>query len=225
MKLALQTVASAIVGFAFFALALFLPAGTWHYWQAWVFIAVFAVSTFIPTIYLAITDPAALQRRLRAGPTAETRPAQRIIMTATVGLVVAILVLSALDHRFGWSQVPFWLIVVGDVFVAVGLTAAQGVVVIANRFAGASITVESGQRLVTTGPYRMVRHPMYSSVLVMMVGMPLALDSFWALALVPPGLLLLATRIRDEERLLSDELAGYRDYAEKVRYRLVPRVW
>jgi protein-S-isoprenylcysteine O-methyltransferase Ste14 len=224
MKIGLQTIASMLIGMVFFGVALFLPAWTFHYWQAWVFIAVFIVTTIGPSIYLAVKDPAALQRRMHAGPTAETRPAQRIAISATVLSVVALLVVSALDHRFGWSSVPLAVIVLGNVLVGVGLLGAQ-LVVIQNSYASANITVEAGQELASTGLYGLVRHPMYVGVLVMMFGTPLALDSYWGLAVLIPGLLALAARIVDEEKLLTAELAGYDEYVQKVRYRLVPGVW
>jgi protein-S-isoprenylcysteine O-methyltransferase Ste14 len=208
----------------FFGLTLFLPAWTLHYWQAWVFIAVFVVTTSGPSIYLAVKDPAALQRRMHAGPTAETRPAQRIAISATVLAVVALLVVSALDHRFGWSSVPLAMITLGNVLVAVGLLVAQ-LVVVQNRYASATITVEADQELASTGLYGLVRHPMYVGDLVMMIGTPLALDSYWGLAVLIPGLLALAARIVDEEKMLSAELAGYDEYTQKVRYRLLPDVW
>ena len=224
MKIALQTLASAVFGVVFFAVALFVPAGTVAYWQGWTFIAVFLVTTILPSIYLAVRDPAALQRRMRAGPTAETRPLQRIVISATVVLVIAALVVSALDHRFGWSSVPPWAVAVGYVLVAVGLLLAQ-LVVVQNGYASANITVEEGQPLVSTGLYGMVRHPMYSGALVMMVGMPLALDSLWGLGVVAAAVPVLALRIADEEKMLRDELAGYAEYATRVRSRLVPGVW
>src|SRR4051812_22461372 len=158
MKLVLRTIITTSSGVLFFGFALFLPAWTLHYWQAWVFIAVFTVATIIPSGYLAANDPAALQRRLKAGPTAETRPVQRIVMTLTVLAVIALLVLSALDHRFGWSSVPVPVVVAGNVLVAAGLVVAQ-LVVIQNRYAAATITIESGQELVSTGWYGTVRHP------------------------------------------------------------------
>lgn len=224
MKIALQTLASAVFGVVFFAVALFVPAGTVAYWQGWTFIAVFLVTTILPSIYLAVRDPAALQRRMRAGPTAETRPLQRIVISATVVLVISALVVSALDHRFGWSSVPPWAVAVGYVLVAVGLLLAQ-LVVVQNGYASANITVEEGQPLVSTGLYGVVRHPMYSGALVMMVGMPLALDSLWGLGVVAAAVPVLALRIADEEKMLRDELAGYAEYATRVRSRLVPGVW
>ena len=160
MKVAVQLLLSAVFGLAFFGVALFVPAGTLNYWQAWVFIAVFILATLVPNVYLAVKDPAALQRRMHAGPTAETRPVQRIIILGTVILVVLLLVVSALDHRFGWSTVPLVVIVAGDVLVAVGLIIAE-LVVVQNSYAAATITVESGQPLVSSGLYGLVRHPMY----------------------------------------------------------------
>jgi protein-S-isoprenylcysteine O-methyltransferase Ste14 len=224
MRIILQMIASTAIGLLFFGLALFPPAGTLHYWQAWVFIAVFTVSTMIPSLYLAVNDPAALKRRLKAGPTAETRPVQRVVITATVLLVVALLVLSALDHRFGWSSVPVPVVVAGDVLVAVGLLIAQFVVV-QNGYAAATITVEADQKLVSTGVYGLVRHPMYFGALIMMVGTPLALDSYWGLVVLVPAGAALAVRILDEEKLMTAELAGYADYTRRVRYRLLPGVW
>lgn len=208
----------------FFGVALFVPAGTVDYWQAWVFIAVFLTATMVPSAYLAVRNPAALARRMKAGPTAETRPTQRIIMSATVLLVIAALVVSALDHRFGWSSVPLWLIVAGDVLVVGGLVLSQ-LVVVQNSYAAATITVEADQPLVSTGLYGVVRHPMYLGALIMMVGMPPALDSLWGLAVVAVALPVLAARILDEERMLRQELPGYPEYASRVRKRLVPGVW
>jgi protein-S-isoprenylcysteine O-methyltransferase Ste14 len=182
------------------------------------------VSTLGPSLYIALKYPEALQRRLRGGPTAETRPAQRIAITAVVGSVVALLVVSALDHRFGWSTVPLPVTVAGYVLVFAGLTFAQ-VVIIQNNYAAANITVERDQTLVSTGLYGLVRHPMYTGTLIMMLGTPLALDSFWGLLALIPGAAALAVRIGDEEKMLTEELSGYREYLDQVPYRLVPHVW
>ncbi len=224
MKLAMQTIASVIFGLLFFGLALFLPAGTFGYWQAWVFIAVFSACSMVPSVYLAVRHPAALARRMKAGPTAETRPAQRIIVSAIVLSVLAVWVVSALDWRFGWSTVPVWAVMVGDVLVAVGLIGTQ-IVVLQNNYAGATITIEADQPLVSTGLYGIVRHPMYSGTLVMMAGTPLALGSLWGLPVMVLSLPILVARILDEEKALTDELVGYRDYLTQVRYRLIPGVW
>jgi protein-S-isoprenylcysteine O-methyltransferase Ste14 len=224
MKLFVNAVMSMLFGILFFGLGLFLPAWSFDYWQAWVFIAVFMVATMIPSFYLAVIDPAALQRRLKAGPTAETRPVQRIVMMAIPLSVVALLVLSALDHRFSWSSVPVPVVILGDVLVGIGLVVAQ-LVVIQNRHAAATITVETDQELVSTGLYGVVRHPMYLGALIMMIGMPLALDSYWGVAVAIPALFALAARIGDEEKMLNSELAGYGEYTRRVRHRVVPGVW
>lgn len=224
MKIALQTLASAVFGLVFFAALLFWPAGTLNYWQAWVFIAVFMVATLVPSLYLAVKDPAALQRRMKAGPGAETRTLQKIIISGTIVAVVAVLVVSALDHRFGWSNVPTPVVIVGNILVGVGLGLAQ-LVVIQNSYAAATITVEADQQVVSTGLYGLVRHPMYVGTVIMMLGTPLALDSYWGLLAIVLALPVLAIRIEDEEKLLRQELDGYDEYMQKVHYRLVPGVW
>jgi protein-S-isoprenylcysteine O-methyltransferase Ste14 len=224
MKLAVQSIGSMVFGLMFFGVALFLPAWTFRYWQAWVFIAVFMVATLGPSLYIATKFPEALQRRMHGGPTAETRPAQRIAITAIVGSVVAVLVTSALDHRFGWSSVPLPVAVVGYVLVFAGLTIAQ-IVIIQNNYAAANITVEPDQTLVSTGLYGLVRHPMYFGTAIMMLGTPLALGSWWGLLVLVPAQAALAMRINDEEKMLTEELSGYREYRTTVSYRLVPYVW
>ena len=224
MKIFLQALASGGLGVVFFGLLLFWPAGTLNYWQAWVFVAVFMVATLIPSIYLAVEDPAALQRRRNAGPTAETRALQKVIVTATIVAVVAVLVVSALDHRLGWSHVPTSVVVLGNILVALGLGIAQ-VVVLQNSYAAATITVETDQKVVTTGLYGLVRHPMYVGALIMMIGTALALGSYWGLLAVALALPVLAARIDDEEKMLRQELDGYDEYTQKVHYRLVPGVW
>jgi protein-S-isoprenylcysteine O-methyltransferase Ste14 len=224
MKLWLQAVAASLFALVFFGVLLFWPAGTFDYWQAWVFIAVFAAVTSGPSIYWALRRPDVLQRRMHAGPIAETRTAQKIATVGVYAMVVALLVVSALDHRFGWSQVPTPVVVVANVLVAGGLGMAM-LVVSQNNYAAATVTVEAEQPVVDTGLYGLVRHPMYVGALIMMVGMPLALDSYWGLLTLVPGVAVLALRIDDEEKMLRQELAGYDEYTHKVHYRLVPGVW
>ena len=224
MKTALQSAATSIIGFAAFLLMVFWPAGTFDYWRGWAFIAVFAAATLLPSIYLAATDPAALKRRMQAGPAAETRPLQKIIITFAFLMMGAMIVVSALDFRFGWSSVPAAVSVVGDVMVAVGLLISM-ITTIQNGYAAASVNVEADQKVVSAGVYSIVRHPMYFGNVVLTIGVPLALGSYWGLLFVIAGLIVLATRILDEEKALTLELTGYRDYVQQVHYRLVPYVW
>jgi protein-S-isoprenylcysteine O-methyltransferase Ste14 len=224
MKTAFKLVASSIIGLVVLGLILFLPAGTLDYWQAWVFITVFTIATIVPSLYLGRTNPAALQRRMHGGPLAEARTVQKfIIIGAFLGLF-AMMALSAYDHRVGWSPVPAAVCIIGDVLVVGGLTIGM-LVVIQNSYAAATVKVEAGQKLASSGLYRLVRHPMYAANLILMVGIPLALGSYWGLLLLIPGLLVLMFRILDEEKLLNQELAGYSEYTRRVRYRLMPYVW
>ncbi len=224
MKTIGQGLISSIAGAAVFGLLVFLPAGTLTYWRGWCFIAVFAAATLIPSAYLAVRNPAALRRRMQAGPGAESRPLQKVISAIAFLTMAAMIVVSAMDFRFGWSAVPAAVSVVGLVLVAVGLTIAM-LVTIQNGYAAANVKVESGQQLSSTGWYGFVRHPMYFGNVILMIGIPLALGSYWGLLFVLAGLLVLAIRISDEETLLSQELAGYGEYMQSVRYRLVPYVW
>jgi protein-S-isoprenylcysteine O-methyltransferase Ste14 len=224
MKGALQGITSGLAGLVVFGLLVFWPAGTFDYWQGWALIAVFAASTTIPSIYLAATNPAALTRRMKVGPAAETRPLQKIIITFAFFSIGAMIVVSALDFRFGWSPVPAAVSVVGDVLVAVGLLIAM-ITTIQNGYAAANINVESDQTVVSTGVYSVVRHPMYFGNVVLMIGIPLALGSYWGLVFVIAGLVVLVARILDEEKVLTRQLAGYLDYVQRVHFRLVPYVW
>ncbi len=224
VKIAVKGFLAAFLGLIAFGLMLFLPAGTLHYWQAWVFLAVFAAATWIPSVYLLCTNPAALARRMRGGPLAETRTLQRVVISVMFFCFPAMFVVSALDHRFKWLPVPATVSLVGDVLVAFGLGVAM-LVVIQNAYAAATVTVEAEQTLVSTGLYGWVRHPMYTGNIILLVGIPPALGSCWGLVFVLPGLIVLALRIRDEEALLEQQLSGYRDYEQRVNYRLVPYLW
>jgi len=224
MKTGLRLAARSLVGLVVFATVLFVAAGTIRYWQGWVFIAVFTGATLLPSIYLLRNDPAALERRLRAGPAAETRHVQKIIIVGALLLLPVVMVFSGFAHRCGWSPVPTAVSLIGDALVVTGLGIAQ-FVVIQNSYAAANITVEEGQRLVSTGLYGIVRHPMYLGALIMMAGVPLALGSWWGLMILVPGLIGVTVRIVDEEKMLTQELDGYREYTETVHYRLVPYVW
>jgi len=213
-----------LLGIGLFCLLLFLPAGTFDYWQAWAFIAIFTVITTSPKIYLAVRRPEVLARRVRSGPAAKTRPAQKFASIAYLLLFASIAVISALDHRFGPSAVPPAVVGVGFVLVALGLGIAM-FVVLQNSYASSTVRVEADQELVSTGLYRLVRHPMYFGVLTAMAGTPLALGSYSGLVIVVPALATFVFRLQDEEQLLRAELAGYPEYSDQVRSRLVPLLW
>jgi protein-S-isoprenylcysteine O-methyltransferase Ste14 len=210
---------AAVMGFL-----LFVPAGTIHYWQAWVYLLIFLGASALTTLYLLRRDPALLDRRMSGGPTAEKRPAQKVIMLATSMGFIALLVVPALDHRFGWSAVPLGVVVAGDVLVAIGF----GFIVRVyreNTFSSATIEVAENQTVISTGPYAIVRHPMYASALLYLVGTPLALGSYWGLVPIGAMMPFLIWRLLDEERFLAENLPGYTEYQKRVRHRLVPFVW
>ncbi|SPM35527.1 membrane protein [Mycobacterium rhizamassiliense] len=224
MNTGIRAAASSIIGLAALGLLLFLPAGTLNYWQAWAFIATSLAATVLPSIYIARTNPAALERRMHGGPRAESRRVQKVAITGAFLALLGMVAFSAYDHRMGWSHLPAWLCVLGDVLVAAGLGIAM-LVVIQNGYAAATVTVETGQHVVSSGVYAFVRHPMYVGNVIMMIGIPLALGSYWGLLFVIPGVVVLVVRIRDEESMLVHELAGYPEYVRDVRYRLLPYVW
>lgn len=211
-----------LVGLVVFGVLLFGPAGTFGYWQGWVFLAVMILSTALPSVYVFRAQPAALERRMQVGQ--ENRAAQRVAFVLLLASFAGVMVLGGIDHRFGWSSVPVAVVLLGDVLVAVGMVLSI-VVVAQNEYAAANVTVEGGQEVVSTGLYGIVRHPMYAVSLLATVGMPMALGSWWAMWFVVLAAIALVIRIRDEERLLLQELAGYRDYAHEVRSRLIPFVW
>jgi len=220
--------ARAWLGLGFLAvvmsLAIFLPAGTVRYWQAWIYLTLFFGLSAVLTLDLIRRDPALLERRLKGGPTAEPRPLQRVIMLgASVGFI-GLLVVPALDFRFTWSSVPLGAIVLGYVMFVVGF-GFIGRVYRENTYTSATIQVAEGQRVISTGPYAVVRHPMYASALVYLMGTPLALGSYWGLLAVVFMVPFLLWRLVDEESVLVRELPGYREYQQRVPYRLVPYIW
>ena len=205
-------------------LLLFVPAGSLHYWQAWTYLAIFMAASVLTTLDLMKRDPALLERRMSGGPFAEKEPTQRLIMLcASIGFA-ALLIVPALDHRFGWSVVPLGGVLAGDAFVAIGFYLIS-LVFRENTFAAATIKVGEGQEVISTGPYAIVRHPMYASASLYLLGTPLALGSFWGIVPMVAMMPVLMWRLIDEERFLANNLAGYTDYQRRVRYRLVPFVW
>jgi protein-S-isoprenylcysteine O-methyltransferase Ste14 len=223
-KLIIPTLRTFLIGAIGLGVLLFLPAWTLNYWQAWVFIAVFNISTNAIGVYLAIKDPELLERRKKGGPAAEQRPAQKIIISFSFLAFLGVMVFSAFDHRFGWSPVPPFVSLAGDALVALGLF-IDLLVFRENSYGASNIQTFEGQKVIATGPYALVRHPMYVGVLIMVIGVPLALGSLWGLAVLALTTPVLIWRILDEEQLLEKDLSGYKDYEQKVRYRLVPYLW
>lgn len=210
--------------FIVFGLTIFLPAWTFDYWQAWIVVAVFFGCTLAVTVYLMKNDPKLLERRVKAGVGNEQERSQNIIQAFAGAAFIALFVVSALDHRFGWSTVSGYLVALGDILVALGFYLVF-LVFKENSFASGTIEIGDDQKVVTTGPYALVRHPMYIGALVMLVGVPPALGSLWGLLAIVPMTLVLVWRLLDEEKFLARNLAGYSDYQSKVRYHLLPLIW
>lgn len=211
----------AVVGFSVLAGLLFLSAGTLRYWQAWVYIGVVMAATIVVGGWLYFTDRDLFERRTR---TRETEPAQRRFGVMIMVAFVAMLTLAGLDRRFGWSFVPAAAVIAADLGMVVGYV-LFALVLRENSYASRVIELHAGQRVIATGPYRHVRHPMYSAALLMFLAAPVALGSWWALLPAIALPFLLALRIRNEEEVLARGLPGYSEYMERVRHRVIPGVW
>ena len=206
------------------AVAIFLTAWSLDYWQAWVFVAVLFISTLALVVDWMINDPAMLEKRMSARASDEGRGGQRLVQAFRPLGILVVFLLPVLDHRFGWSHVPPWLSLAGDGLIALGMYLVI-LVFRENTFASPLVEIGAEQTVISTGPYAVVRHPMYSAALIWFAGVPLALGSAWGLLLVVPLALVLAWRLLDEEQLLSRELPGYAEYKAKVSKRLAPLVW
>ena len=199
----------------------FLPAGTLAYWEAWAWMGVLFVPMAGVLVYLVRKDPALLERRMR---TRELEKEQSLLIKLSLLWFVLTFLLPGFDRRFGWSDVPFWVVIVADVLVLLSYCLFI-VVVRENTYASRVVEVERGQEVISSGPYSIVRHPMYLGVLVMYVCTPLALGSSWAL--IPAVLIIpvIIARIRNEEKVLQRDLPGYSQYMQTTRFRVVPGVW
>lgn len=220
----LKAFAGSLILLAVTAAALFLSAWTFSYWQAWVFLVVFFGSAFAITLYLMIADPRLLERRISAGPLNEKEASQKIIQSLAQASFLLVIIFPALDHRFGWSVVPPYVNLAGDMLIAVGfyivfLTFKE------NTHASALVEVEANQKVVSTGPYALVRHPMYIGALILLIGMPLALGSLWGVLTIIPITAVIVWRLLDEERFLTKNLPGYAEYKKQVMYRLIPSIF
>jgi protein-S-isoprenylcysteine O-methyltransferase Ste14 len=205
------------------ACALLLSAGTIYYWQAWVYFVV-GILTSIPLVLYITKDPILLENRSKIGPTVEKRLFQKVIVWCLMIPVVSMFIVPGLDHRFGWSSVPLWLSVVGDFLILLSMWMVYRVFK-ANSFGSATVEVTKEQKVISTGPYAIVRNPMYTGASVYFIGMSLALGSLWGL--IPALLVMLGfvVRLFDEEKFLAQDLQGYKEYQAKVRWHLIPGIF
>ncbi len=217
-----------VLGFCFLmlvlALALFVSAGSTRFWQAWVYLADFALCTILITAYLIRHDRELLEGRVQAGPVAETQRTQQIIQGLASLFFIGLFIIPGLDFRFSWSHVAPALSLIADGLVALGFYMVF-LVFRENSYTRATVQVSAGQKVISTGPYSVVRHPMYAGASVLLIATPIALGSWVAVPVAILVIVVIAARLLDEERFLSAHLAGYEEYRQRVRYRLVPFVW
>src|SRR5450432_304155 len=203
---------------------LFVSAWTLDFWQAWIYLLIFGGSSSAITLFLMSRDMELLKRRLKAGASAEKERNQKIIQTFARFIFIGILLIPGFDHRFNWSAVPVYIVIAGEVFVALGFFIVF-LVFKENSYTSATIEIGENQTVISTGPYAIVRHPMYSGALLMLTFTPLALGSFWDLLFVILIFIVIIWRLLDEEKFLSKNLPGYTAYCQKTRYRLIPAIW
>ena len=205
----------------FLGLIFFLPAGSLKFWEAWVYMGILLLPMFFTVLYFLKNDPELLERRMRMK---EKEKGQNLLVYSANLFFIAGFLLPGFDFRYQWSQIPFYIILVADVIVLAGYLLFF-LVMKENSYLSRTVEVDEGQKLITTGPYAVIRHPMYSSVILLFFFAPIALGSWWGLIPFIPLPLILMLRIRTEEKVLERDLAGYEDYRQKVRFRLIPLVW
>ena len=209
---------------AFLGVLVLALGGSLHYWQGWLFWINFSLCTATVGYYFYKHDPALVRRRLNVGPVAEKEPSKKRIQFFAMIFVCALFAVSALDYRFGWSHVRWAYVLLGNVLIIVGY-AVMFFVFRENSFAASTIQVDPDQKVISSGPYAWIRHPMYFGAAIMFAGVPLALGSWWGLTVFVLLIGVLAARLLDEEKYLTRHLPGYDDYRQKVRRRLVPGLW
>jgi protein-S-isoprenylcysteine O-methyltransferase Ste14 len=223
-KLTIQAMLGLLNLIVMIALFLFLPGWTLNYWQGWLFLAVFGISVSLITFYFLKKDPSLIERRVKVGPVAEQQTSQKIIQSLAAILFILPFIISSIDHRLRLSNVPVYLVLLGDLLVALGLYIVY-LVFRENTFTSATIEVSEQQKVISTGPYAVVRHPMYAGAFLMLLGVPLALGSWWAYLFIFLLFAAIIWRLLDEEKFLARNLTGYTSYRQKVRYRLFPFIW
>lgn len=221
MKLLLRTLTAFLLGLAITGAMLFLPAGSWHYPGAWLFMALLFIPILIMGVVLLIKNPELLRKRLEMK---EREKEQRGVVALSGLLLVGSFIVAGLDFRFGWSHVSSVVVVIASIALLVGY-ALYAEVLRENVYLSRVVEVQQGQRVIDTGLYGIVRHPMYSAVSLLYLSIPLVLGSWWALLVMSPCVLLLAARIKNEEQVLRQGLTGYIAYTQRVRYRMIPYVW
>ena len=220
-QIARKTYIRFLSGIPVLGLVFFLPAGTINYWEAWVYLIILFVPMFMVMQYLIKNDPALLERRMRMR---EKAAEQNLIIKISYVYFIVTYLIPGFDKRYGWSDAPLWLVVTAQVIVFLGYLLVTQVFK-ENSYASRTVEVDEDQKVIDSGPYAVVRHPMYVGVGALYLLSPLALGSTWGL--IPSALIipLLATRIISEEKILAKELKGYSEYQQKVKYRLIPFIW
>ena len=221
MKLLFSGLTKIVLGLVLIGALLFLPAWTFNYPGAWLFIALLFIPTLLLGVILFILSPTLLKKRIDA----KEKEASQGVLIKLMGLMFVLgFVVSALDFRFGWSNVPTWLVIVASVAFLIGYL-GYAEVLRENAYLSRTVEVQDGQTVISTGLYGIVRHPMYLATLFMFLPLPLILGSFWGLIPLASYIPLIIVRITGEEKVLSEGLAGYSEYKQKVKYRLIPFIW
>lgn len=221
MKLLLKSLAAFLLGLSITGAMLFLPAGTLSYPNGWLFITLLFTPILLMGAVLLVWNPELLRKRLEMK---EREREQRGVVALSALLLVASFVVAGLDHRFGWSNVTDIAVIIGSVTLLVGY-ALYAEVLRENVWLSRVVEVQVGQHVIDTGLYGIVRHPMYLAVTLLYLSIPIVLGSWWALLVMSPCVFLLVARIKNEEKVLRQGLLGYTEYAERVRYRMIPWVW
>ncbi|MCR4665446.1 MAG: isoprenylcysteine carboxylmethyltransferase family protein [Paludibacteraceae bacterium] len=220
-KLFFQALTKFALGLLLIGLLLFLPAGTFDFWQAWLFIGVLFVPMFIAGIVLMIRQPELLRKRLDAK---EQQQEQKRVVALSGLMFIAVFVVAGLNRRFGWYLLPDWAVYIATaVFLAAYAMYAE--VMRENVWLSRTVEVQENQQVVSTGLYGIVRHPMYAATLILFLSMPLVLASPWSFAIMLLYIPIIALRIRNEEQVLERELKGYTEYKQRVRYKVIPFIW
>ena len=221
MKLLLQAITKFTLGIILIGLMLFLPAGTFEFWNAWLFMGLLFIPIFFVGVVLFIKDKELLKKRLNAK---EKQQEQKSVLLLTVIILIAGFIIAGLDFKYNWSRLPLWAVIVGSITLLISYLLYIEVMR-ENRYLSRTIEIQENQKVVDTGLYGIVRHPMYMATTFLYLSFPVVLGSLIAFIIFLPFPLVLAKRIKNEEEVLEKGLEGYKEYKEKVKYKMIPFIW